>query len=168
MAGNSRFATAIHVAGILSFADQIPVTSETIAESCGTNPVVIRRIIGLLTKHGLVEVKKGAGGGARLTRDPARISLATIYDALEEGSVFDVPQFDETHACPIGKIVRPVVAEVLGEAEADLRASLRERSLAEVIELVRLRFSGECAETSIQTAAASQRARIRNPRFQRA
>ncbi len=166
MAGNSKFATAIHVAGVLSFAERMPVTSEAIAESCGTNPVVIRRIIGLLTKHGLVEVKKGAGGGARLTRDPARISLATIYDALEEDPVFDVPQFDEGHACAVGKIVRPVLAEVLREAEDDLRASLRERSLAEVIELVRLRLVDECGSES-KTGGVVRKSTIQNPSLQR-
>lgn len=50
MAGNTRLATAIHVAGMLSFAAEMPMTSEAIANSCNTNPVVIRRIIGLLTR----------------------------------------------------------------------------------------------------------------------
>src|SRR5215212_5894296 len=115
MAGNSRLATAIHVAGMLPFAEQMPLTSEAIANSCNTNPVVIRRIIGFLTRHGLVTVKMGTGGGARLTKNPNEIKLAEIYAALDEGSVFEVPQFDATHHCEVGKIVRPILANVLQE-----------------------------------------------------
>jgi Rrf2 family protein len=137
MAGNTRFATAIHVAGMLSFAEKMPLTSEAIAQSCNTNAVVIRRIIGQLTKKGLVEVKMGTGGGARLIRNPSEISLAEIYSALEESSLFEVPQFAENHKCEVGKIVRPVLADVLREAEQGLIERLDQITLAEVIEKVR-------------------------------
>lgn len=137
MAGNSRFSTAIHVAGMLSFAEQIPLTSDVIAQSCNTNAVVIRRIIGQLTRSGLVEVKMGTGGGSRLTKNPADISLAEIYSALEEGVLFEVPQFDETHNCEMGKIVRPVLADVLREAELCLVEKLNQITLADVIERVK-------------------------------
>lgn len=146
MAGNSRLASAIHVAGMLSFADSMPLTSEAIAQSCGTNPVVIRRIISLLTKSGLVVVKKGTGGGARLTRGPEYITLGEIYDALDEGALFDVPQFGSEHPCPLARVVRPVLADVLGEAEREMKHYLYERSLAEVIELVRLKLGDSFGE----------------------
>jgi Rrf2 family protein len=148
MAGNSRLATAIHVAGMLSFAEQMPQNSECLAQSVNTNPVVIRRIIGLLTKHGLVKVKMGAGGGASLAKSPAQISLAEIYLALEETSVFDVPQFDETHNCHLSIVVRPVLTEVLAAAEKSLLESLSRVTLADVIEKVKTRLteSGDCGE----------------------
>jgi Rrf2 family protein len=137
MAGNSRLATAIHVAGMLSFAEAMPVTSENIAQSLNTNPVVVRRIIGALTKHGIVKVKMGTGGGSCLTRDVKDINLAEIYKALDEGSIFEVPQFDEDFHCEIGKIVRPVLAEVLQNAEVSLKENLAKTTLADVIEKVK-------------------------------
>ena len=140
MAGNTRFATAIHVAGMLSFAEKMPLTSETIAQSCNTNPVVIRRIIGQLTKKGLVEVKMGTGGGSRLTKKPAEITLGEIYSALEESSLFEVPQFGEDHQCEVGKIVRPVLAEVLEEAEQGLLEKLNKITLAELIEKIKAKI----------------------------
>lgn len=148
MAGNSRLATAIHVAGMISFAEKMPITSETIAKSCNTNAVVIRRIIGQLTKGGLVEVKMGTGGGSRLTKKPEEITLAEIYEALEEGSVFEVPQFDEKHFCLVGKIVRPVLAEVLQQAEHTLVEHLAKTTLADVIEKVKLKMHQNCIEVS--------------------
>ena len=151
MAGNSRLATAIHVAGMLSFAEQMPQTSECLAQSVNTNPVVIRRIIGQLTKYGLVKVKMGAGGGACLAKKPGEITLAEIYLALEENSIFDVPQLDETHDCRLSVVVRPVLAEVLAEAENSLLESLRWVTLADVIGKVRTRVreQGICGEEII-------------------
>ncbi len=144
MAGNSRLATAIHVAGMLTFAEQMPLTSEAIAQSCNTNAVVIRRIIGLMTRHGLVTVKMGTGGGARLTKNPSEITLAEIYKALEEGAVFDVPQFEESHHCEMGKIVRPVLAEVLNDAEQSLLEKLNQITLEDVIQKVKVEISKNC------------------------
>ena len=103
MASNSRLAIAVHSAGLLALSDETPMTSETIAKSAGTNAVVVRRIIGALTKAGIVEVRKGSGGGARLTRGPGSISLAEIYDALEEDKLFLVPELGPAHGCPVGR-----------------------------------------------------------------
>ena len=141
MAGNSRLATAIHIAGMLSFADAMPMTSESIAQSVGTNAVVVRRIIGLLACHNIVKVKMGTGGGARLTKNPAEITLAEIYSALEEGAVFEVPQFDENFHCEVGKIVRPVLANILIDVEQSLKERLNQITLAEVIEKVKILYS---------------------------
>ncbi|MEP6901213.1 MAG: Rrf2 family transcriptional regulator [Actinomycetota bacterium] len=148
MAGNSRLATAIHVAGMLSFTDKMPKTSDNLAKSVNTNPVVIRRIIGLLTKNGIVKVKMGAGGGACLAKKPEEITLAEIYLALEENTVFDVPQLDESHHCHLSKIVRPVLSEILQKAEENLLEGLRQVTLADVIEKVKTRMMQQlnCAE----------------------
>ncbi len=144
MAGNSKLATAIHIAGMLSFADKMPLTSEMIAQSVGTNPVVIRRIIGLLTKNNLVKVKMGTGGGASLAAPAEDISLGDIYAALDEDSLFDVPQFADEHQCAIGKIVRPVLAEILSSIEKKLLDELTNTTLADVIGKVKLKMTENC------------------------
>lgn len=146
MAGNTRLATAIHVAGMLSIAESTPLNSEAIAKSCNTNPVVIRRIIGQLTKHGLVEVKMGTGGGSRLTKKPTELSLGEIYVAMDEGVLFEVPQFEENFHCELGKIVRPVLADVLSEVEKGLLEKLNQITLADVIEMVMAKMPDKCTE----------------------
>lgn len=45
--------------------------------------------LGALSKAGLVESFRGAGGGCRLARDPAEITVADIADAIE-GQMFPV------------------------------------------------------------------------------
>jgi DNA-binding IscR family transcriptional regulator len=148
MAGNSRLATAIHIAGMLSLADEMPLSSENIANSVNTNPVVVRRIIGLLVCHNIVKVKMGSGGGAYLARNPKEINLAEIYFALEEGSVFEVPQFADSYHCEIGKIVRPVLMEVLKAAEQGLIENLRKTTLADVIEQIKSKLIKRCGESN--------------------
>jgi len=137
MASNSRLATAIHTAGILAFGEEMTMTSTMIAKSVDTNPVVIRRIIGSLVKHGIVEVKMGTGGGSRLTKLPKEISIAEIYLALEEGEIFNVPELDESHGCPIAKLVRPVLRKVFGDAENSLILKLQGKSLQDVMDDMR-------------------------------
>jgi Rrf2 family protein len=139
MAANTRFAVAIHAAGMLAFGDRVLVTSESIAKSVHTNPVVVRRILGLLTRHGLVEVQMGACGGSRLSRPPKEISLFDIYQAIESGSLFQVPLLED-HKCIVGRTVRPVIQEVLQKTENVFLAKLKEITLADVIELVHSRL----------------------------
>jgi Rrf2 family protein len=55
--------------------------------------------LGALSKAGLVESFRGAGGGCRIARDPAEITVAQIADAIE-GQIF--PMFclePSDHTC---------------------------------------------------------------------
>lgn len=116
------------------------ISSEKIAESVSTNSVVIRRIIGSLVKHNLVEVQMGTGGGSRLTRPPNEITLAEIYLALEEGALFQVPLLEDEHSCNLGITVRPVIAEFLQKAEDEMVKKLQSITLADVMQKVKNRL----------------------------
>ena len=148
MAANTRLAVAIHALGMLSFGDRLHVTSEDIAQSVGTNPVVARRILAQLARRGLVEVKLGAGGGSRLARAAESITLADVYAALDEGPLFQVPLLDESHGCAVGRNVGPVLTEVLQSAEQGLWRELAALTLADVIAQVmgRLKLDAGCGE----------------------
>jgi Rrf2 family protein len=136
MAANSRFAIAIHTLGVLAFVGDESVSSEMIAESVDTNPVVIRRIIRKFVKHGLVVVQMGTGGGSRLSRDPGEISLADIYSALDEDKLFNVPGLGDDHVCPVGRVIRPVLEEIFDGVEGYLGDRLRKTSLKDVMDQV--------------------------------
>lgn len=53
------------------------------AISCEIPHKFLEGIAVTLKKHGILEVKRGAGGGYRLTRDPRNVSLVQIIEALE-------------------------------------------------------------------------------------
>ncbi len=65
------------------------MTSEFIVGSVNTNPVV-RRILTMLSKAGLVDTQEGAGGGVRLVKPAADIDLRAVYAAVEADSLFDL------------------------------------------------------------------------------
>ncbi|MEJ7606865.1 MAG: Rrf2 family transcriptional regulator [Bryobacteraceae bacterium] len=145
MASNTRFAVAIHTAGMLASTKCLPVSSEIIARSVHTNPVVVRRIIGLLARHGLVNVRKGQGGGATLSRPAEQITLDEIYRAVEDGPVFNVPTLRASHPCKMGRHVGPVLHSIFATAESGLMDHLRTITLAQVIRtIVREMKQEEC------------------------
>ena len=67
MAANSQFSMAVHVLTMLASSTCGKVKSDYAAESVNTNPVVIRRLIGLLSQADLVRSQTGAGGGTALS-----------------------------------------------------------------------------------------------------
>ncbi len=60
-----RFVVANHVLALLALSPDEPLTSELMARSGHTQPVVIRRILGQLRGAGIVESQPGNGGGGR-------------------------------------------------------------------------------------------------------
>ena len=66
---DSTFTNAIHICVYLDRTDKHLVNSTELGESIGTNPVVVRRIVGRLKEFGLIKVKQGIGGGYYLVLD---------------------------------------------------------------------------------------------------
>ena len=66
MAANSRLTIAVHALTWLALAQQRGrdrLTSDQVAASVNSNPVIIRRSLGDLRQAGLVLVRRGPGSG---------------------------------------------------------------------------------------------------------
>lgn len=79
---NSQLSVALHTLGHIAARDGEPMTSGELAACAGTNAVVVRRILGVLRRAGLVGSSRGRSGGWTLAREPADITLADIHAAL--------------------------------------------------------------------------------------
>ena len=88
MTKSSRFVVATHCLTLLAYGDGEAMTSDYIAGSVNTNPVVVRRILGMLAKAGLVTTHEGAGGGVRLAKSANDIDLRTVFAAVEPDELF--------------------------------------------------------------------------------
>jgi DNA-binding IscR family transcriptional regulator len=112
------------------------LSSRHAALSVNTNPVVIRRIMGLLKKSGLVIVKPGSNG-AVLTRKPREISLRDIYLAVkrEEDSIFKLHE-KNSPTCPIGSKINVVLRKKLTKVEKNMENDLAEIYLSDIINSV--------------------------------
>lgn len=81
MNNDTRLAVAVHILALLSFAGKEYRSSDLLARSVNTNPVVVRRLTSQLKKAGLVDVRRGLGGTA-LNRRPEEITLLDVYKAV--------------------------------------------------------------------------------------
>lgn len=132
MTGNSRFAVSVHILAYLAFRQGVDVPSAEIAESVGTNPVVIRRLLSALMKARLVTAQKGAGGGFALASTPANISLLEIYRAVEPKPDYGMSHFSPNHHCPVGAKIELILQSAFFKAQAGMEAELARVSLADV------------------------------------
>ena len=132
---NQRFAISIHALTLLA-ASSGPLTSEMIASSVDTHPVVIRRTMACLREHGLVKSKPGAHGGWRLLREPKQIILSDVYRSLSEEDVLSVHSHPNKH-CPIGGRITGPLKKVFNEAQTELEKSLSKHTVADILANVR-------------------------------
>lgn len=110
------------------------VTSKLLAESTGSNPVVIRNILSALKKAGLITVPRGTGG-AELCVDPSQITLYQIYTALEPGGVTSLIGIHpcQDRPCPIAQNIRKVLKKPYGEIEDAIRNAMEQTTLQSMI-----------------------------------
>jgi len=130
---SSRFSVAIHIISILKlYGDPMP-TSEYIAGSVNTNPVVIRRILGMLKQAGIVDMKRGTGG-SYLLKEAYDITLLDVYKAVgsvEEGELFQIHD-NPNPECPVGANIQEVVNASLISAQEAMEAVLQKITLADI------------------------------------
>jgi Rrf2 family protein len=135
MSANSRMTVAVHILSYLVLASRKrpdPVTSGQIAKSVRTNPVVIRRLLGLLRKGGLVRSQRGANAGWTLARSPAAITLLDVYNAVHDDPLFGLHASPPNPQCPIGRGLPSTLRKVYGTLEDELRRQLARTSVDEV------------------------------------
>lgn len=133
----SRFTMALHALGMIALegarAPGRPLTSEALARSINTNPVVVRRVLADLKRAGLIETRRGVGGGVALARPAARISLRAVWEALEgREQLFGRHPAGHNPACPLACGVAEYLEGLYGDAEAALKASLGKVTLAQL------------------------------------
>lgn len=138
MTQSSRFATAVHILTLLAGEHEEPLTSDYIAGSVNTNPVVIRRLLGLLAKAGLVHTAPGGAGGSRLGRDARRVTLADVYEVVEaEGALYGKHSRQPNPKCPVGRNIVELLDRRLSDAESAASASLRKTTIADLVHEVK-------------------------------
>ncbi len=135
MAQNYRFAMSIHLMTLLAAEPEKAHTSATIAKSLHCNPVMVRRALLGLHKAGLVTSHKGPGGGTKLKKAPKQITLAEIYQAVEQGEMFHLPP--TAAETPVDMGMRAALSGVFKRAHGALLAELGDTALSQVVKKAR-------------------------------
>ena len=133
MAVNTRFAVAVHIATALGFQSEFPRTSEDLAKSVNTNPVVVRRLLQALAKAGLIHVREGKSGGSTLARPASQITLNDIYCAVEPDPLFGLPAKKMNRACPVSCKMPSLMTGVLSRVEHSLSEQLKKTRLSDLL-----------------------------------
>jgi|SRR5215203_1602121 Rrf2 family protein len=133
MSSNSRFTVAVHTLTLLAQRPEVPVTSEYVASSVNTNPVVIRRMLGALRSAGLVTSQGGNGGGWRLTREPGEITLCDVYRAVEDEPLFALHPRDPNPHCPVGRYIQGSLNGHYEDAKRALEAELARTTIGDIL-----------------------------------
>ena len=130
---SSRLAVAVHILGYLVRKGEEPTPSPEIASSVNTNPVVVRRLIGLLREAGLVSVQQGAAGGAVLAKPPEEITLLDVYQAVDPpDELFSMHAHCPDRGCGIGAHIQATLRCVFGRAESALEKELARVTVRDV------------------------------------
>ncbi|MEM9478098.1 MAG: Rrf2 family transcriptional regulator [Verrucomicrobiota bacterium] len=131
----SDFTVALHILGFLTAKDGEPLSSEILAETYGTHPVVVRRILLKLSEAGMVTSQRGAGGGTVLSRDPKEITLLDVFEAVEEDMQI-LPRYPEEED-DLSKVIGAYINGMMENAEADLLARFKNLNLLEMDKALR-------------------------------
>lgn len=137
---DTKFSTAIHMLILVSEAE-VPMNSEQIAHSVGTNASYIRKVATRLSRAGILEGRRGVSGFS-LLKAPEDISLLEVYRAVEQTEdvhVFDVHQ-NPSDECIVGRNIRPVLNGMFRHAEQVVESELASATLADCMARMRERI----------------------------
>jgi Rrf2 family protein len=136
MSANSRLTIAAHALawiGLYQRQGHEVATSEQIASSANTNPVVIRRLLGDLRRAGLVRSRRGVGAGWSLAHELESMTLLDVYEAVEPGPLFAMHRATPDHGCVVGHGIQPAMRGIYAGIEETLRGELARVTLEDVL-----------------------------------
>src|SRR5499433_4523007 len=133
MATNTRLASAVHIMCFVACAGDAGTTSDEIAKSLKTNPVVVRKILKLLEREGLVALRQGRQGGVGLRHPPSRITLGQIYKAVESESGVFAKRSQVHDRCVVASAMKRSLGPIFNAANDAVEQALSKTSLAELV-----------------------------------
>jgi Rrf2 family protein len=156
MSTSSRFAVAIHVLTLLARNRGESVTSESIAASVNTNPVVIRKALSGLRTARLVASQGGNGGGWRLVADPETLTLRAVYRTLaEDEALFGLHPRPPNPNCPVGRNIQQALARPFAAATWAMEDELARTTVADMLRAVGAPHGGGAGTGSARTRRAT-------------
>lgn len=144
---SSRFTIALHIFAAMDvFGEDYKITSEFLAGSIQTNPVIIRNILAQLRNAGLVKISRGKGG-AEIAKPAEEISFYDVYkavDAVEDGKIFRFHP-NPNPDCPVGRNIHELLDDMLGDMQAAFENELKRFTVADIEDGIENLISRETA-----------------------
>ncbi len=131
---STKFTIAIHIlAAVEYFGRTQKVTSDLLASSIGSNPVIIRNIMSDLKNAGFIETKRGPGG-ITITKPLDQITFYDVYEAVEKNKDELFHFHDNPNPnCPVGRNIHSALDDKLAAAQHDFENDLKKYNVGEVV-----------------------------------
>lgn len=128
---SSRFTIALHIfTCVETFKNDYKITSDFLAGSINTNPVIIRKILAQLKNAGLITVARGTGGISP-TKPLKEISFYDVYQAIEPVENGDLFNFHNSPnpQCPVGKNIHALLDDKLKTIQLAMENEMKKYTL---------------------------------------
>lgn len=129
---STKLSVSIHILSVIALMEQQPVTSEYIASSINTNPVLVRRLMSRLKKARLIKTstKLGVTG---LTKKAEEISLLEVFLAVEDHRDLFSIHSDTNPGCPVGAKIEGTLKHLYDNIQTTTEDKLSAITLADII-----------------------------------
>jgi DNA-binding IscR family transcriptional regulator len=137
---STKFTVAIHIlVASKYFEGQQRITSTFLANSIGSNPVIVRNIMLQLQEAKIIDVRRGTGG-ITINRPLSKITYLDIFKAVETNSDDGLFRFHDNPnpKCPVGRHIHDALGQSLAEIQSDFEKGLASHSIQEVYENIEL------------------------------
>ena len=130
----SRFTIAVHIITAIDyFKDSEKVTSNFLAGSVGSNPVIVRTVMGNLKEAGIIDISQGKSG-ITLAKKPDEITFYDVYKAIDCVNDEGLFHFHENPNpdCPVGRNIHKALDEELFSIQNTMEDQMRRITVADV------------------------------------
>lgn len=132
---SSRFSIAVHILTLIAMTNK-NCTSDFIASSVNTNPVLIRRIIGQLKNVNLVTSQPGTGG-TFIQKNISEITLLDVYNAVEVTEDNKLFSFHKGNSkCKVGCNIESVLGATCKKAQNAMENELEKVTIKDIVDSI--------------------------------
>lgn len=142
---SSRFTVALHIFTCMdTFKDDYKITSDFLAGSINTNPVIIRKILTKLKNAGLITVARGTGGISP-TRPLKEITFYDVYEAIEPVENGDLFNFHASPnlKCPVGRNIHALLDDKLKGIQIAMENEMKKYTIDDLRSGIKELLAGE-------------------------
>lgn len=142
---SSRFTVALHIFTCMdTFKDDYKITSDFLAGSINTNPVIIRKILTQLKNAGLITVARGTGGISP-TRPLKEITFYDVYEAIEPVENGDLFNFHASPnlKCPVGRNIHALLDDKLQGIQIAMENEMKKYTIDDLRSGIKELLAGE-------------------------
>jgi len=132
---STRFSDSIHILAYIDIYQNTKLSSEAIASSIETSPVVVRRLMGILRESGLIETKKGSAE-PKLAKSTNEITLLDVYLAVEGDKQLFTLDTSTNPDCIVGGNIQKVLGSYYEDAKMAALRKFNNVSLQDIIETI--------------------------------